>query len=196
MDPTAGGPSMHLVLSAESVPHFVEGVSLVLSRWTALQMAVEDGWGGKDSRQKSQELEAGIVSWFIQSKEPLYIDDLERMLEESMVLSFNTEIDDGSVGEVAEQLMIIHEECLEGNYASIERLRMSKPGTHAVSQSLRMMDENEDESSDDEEASDMMMVDDLKLKPVVGGEKNPKQVVDEDGWSVVPSRKSKGKRAG
>lgn len=58
-----------------------------------------------------------------------------------------------------------------------------------------MMDENDDESSDDEEASDMMMVDDLKLKPVIAG-KEPKQVVDEDGWSVVPSRKNKGKRAG
>lgn len=32
--------------------------------------------------------------------DPLYIDDLENLIDESMVLSFNSEIEDGSVEEV------------------------------------------------------------------------------------------------
>jgi len=41
---------------------FAEEVSLVLSRWDALQMAVEKEWGGVDSRKKSQLLEYTILS--------------------------------------------------------------------------------------------------------------------------------------
>ena len=41
--------------------------------------------------------------------------------------------------QVAEELMIMHEACLEGNYESIEKLRRSGPVVSAVSQSKRVM---------------------------------------------------------
>ncbi|XP_078438405.1 uncharacterized protein LOC144708833 [Wolffia australiana] len=190
MDSTGSEPPCPQELSAEAIPLFIEGVSLVLSRWTALQLAVEDGWGGKDSRQKSKDLESDVISWFIQTNEPLYIDDLEAILDENMVRSFNAEIDDGSIMEVAEKLMILHEECLEGNYASLEKLRMTKPSVQAISQSQMMMNE------DEEDESDMMMTDALNSEPVAAVERIPKQVIDEDGWSVVPPRKNKDKKTG
>ena len=40
--------------------------------------------------------------------------------------------------QVAEQLMIMHEDCLKGNYESIEKLRKLGPGTSAVSQSRQV----------------------------------------------------------
>ncbi|KAF2316880.1 hypothetical protein GH714_042221 [Hevea brasiliensis] len=117
-------------LSAESLPIFQEGIFLILSRWSALQLAVENEWGGRGSGQLADQLGSDIFSWFTQSKEPLYIDDLENILDEGM-LSLNTMIEDGSVEEVAEKLMIMHEECLEGNYNSIEKLRQAGPRTGA-----------------------------------------------------------------
>ncbi|GAU22254.1 hypothetical protein TSUD_227900 [Trifolium subterraneum] len=54
-------------------------------------------------------------------RDPLYIDDLETILDEGS-LAFNLQIEDGSVEEVAEELMIMHEECLSGNFVSVERL--------------------------------------------------------------------------
>ncbi|GAU51746.1 hypothetical protein TSUD_137410 [Trifolium subterraneum] len=57
-----------------------------------------------------------------QSRDPLYIDDVETILDEG-TLAFNLQIEDGSVEEVAEELMIMHEECLSGNFGSVERLR-------------------------------------------------------------------------
>ena len=61
-------------------------------------------------------------------------------------------------------------------------------------------DDDDDESSDDddEDASDMMMVDELKPNYVATDEMKsiPKQIVDGDGWSVVSSRKNKGKKTG
>ncbi|KAI9195641.1 hypothetical protein LWI28_016852 [Acer negundo] len=100
---------------AVSSHNVLEGIKLLLSQWNGLQMAVQNQWGGCDSLQKSYQLAADIVSWFSQSKGPLYVEDLETLLHERMLLSFNTEIEDGSIEEVAEQLMIMYEECLHGN---------------------------------------------------------------------------------
>ncbi|KAF5453892.1 hypothetical protein F2P56_023604 [Juglans regia] len=115
-----GGPPR--ALTAEALPAFREGIYLVLSRWSALRLAVENEWGGRDSHRKADQLALDIISWFTQSREPLYIDDLENILDEAM-LSLNTEAEDGSIEEIAYKLMTMHEECLEGNLQSIERLR-------------------------------------------------------------------------
>lgn len=88
-------------------------VSMLLSRWNGLQMAIQNEWGGHDSHQKSEQLAYGIVSWFSQSKEPPNVEDLENLLHENLLLSFNTDIEDGSIEEVAEQLMNLHEEYLQ-----------------------------------------------------------------------------------
>ncbi|KAK9168770.1 hypothetical protein Syun_000910 [Stephania yunnanensis] len=126
------------LLNRDCIPLFLEGITLLLSQWTALQMAVENEWGGRDSRNKSQILASDVFTWFTQSKEPLYIDDLERILEECLLLSFNTEAEDGSIEEVAEELMIMHEDFLQGNYEAVDKLRKSSAGPSAVSQSRRL----------------------------------------------------------
>ncbi|KAH0450909.1 hypothetical protein IEQ34_021601 [Dendrobium chrysotoxum] len=110
-------------LSLESMEVLQEGISLLLSQWPALQMAVRHEWGGCDSRRKCDELAATLLSWFCQSKAPVSIDDLENVLDENLLLSFNTEIVDGSVEEIAEQLLLMHEDCLCGNYYMIQKLR-------------------------------------------------------------------------
>ncbi|GLT90492.1 hypothetical protein SLE2022_084210 [Rubroshorea leprosula] len=138
-------------LTAESVPLFQEGIGLLLSRWSVLQLAVENEWGGRDSRRKAELLLSDVFSFFNNSKEPLYIDDLENILEESL-LSLNTMAEDGSIEEVAEKLMIVHEECLEGNYQSIEKMRAANrsPVTHVRQFNDEDEDEDEDEDDDDD----------------------------------------------
>ncbi|KAE9606459.1 hypothetical protein Lal_00014001 [Lupinus albus] len=89
-----------------------EGIMLLLSRWYALQIAIKNQWGGSDSLQKSHHLASHIFSLFSTSNAPVPVEDLENMLHESMLLTFNTEIEDGSIEEVAEQLMGMHEEYL------------------------------------------------------------------------------------
>ncbi|XP_020572622.1 pre-rRNA-processing protein TSR2 homolog [Phalaenopsis equestris] len=177
------------ILSREAAQFLEEGIFLVLSRWTALQMAVENEWGGRESRRKSEELASAIFSWFTQSKEPLYIDDLEKLLDENMESSFNTEIDDGSVEEVAEQLMVIHEDLLGGNFASIADLRKAAPATASVSQSRKVEESSDDEGSD-------MIVDESPQAESLGDNKTEEIQVDDEGWRVVPPRRNRGKRLG
>ncbi|XP_022869674.1 pre-rRNA-processing protein TSR2 homolog isoform X2 [Olea europaea var. sylvestris] len=97
-----------------------ERISKLLSQWTALQMAVQNEWGGCDSLEKSEQLAYDVLSWLFQSKELLRVEDLENLLHERLLLSFNTEIEDGSIEEVAEQLMIIGEDHLHGNLVSFQ----------------------------------------------------------------------------
>ncbi|EXB63457.1 hypothetical protein L484_005420 [Morus notabilis] len=100
-------------------PHLRDSVASILSRWNGLQMAVQNQWGGHDSLNKSHQLADDISSWFSQSKAPLYVEDVENLLHENMLLSFNTDIEDGSVEEVAEQLMDLHEEYLHGSQVTM-----------------------------------------------------------------------------
>ncbi|KAM7252113.1 hypothetical protein ACFE04_023996 [Oxalis oulophora] len=109
-------------LVGEALQLFKDGISMTLSRWSVLKMAVEMKWGGHGSRRKAELLASNILSWFTQSREALNIDDLKAMLDDGMIY-LNTMVEDGSTTEVAEILMLMHTECLEGNFQSIENLR-------------------------------------------------------------------------
>lgn len=52
-------------LTAEAVNELREGIDLLLGRWSALQMAVQNEWGGRDTRQKAQQLADDIYQWLI-----------------------------------------------------------------------------------------------------------------------------------
>ncbi|KAI6692559.1 hypothetical protein NL676_020269 [Syzygium grande] len=190
-------------LPEQAAPVFREGVALTLARWSALQMAVDNEWGGRGSRQRADELARDIVAWYTQSKEPLYIDDLEDLLYEAMI-SLNTVAEDGSVEEVAEKLMILHEECLEGNFAAVEKLREASLKRVAPAHVKQVVEGEEEEDSDTEDMamddSPYMMVDAPKSQssptPVnkAGDEGRQPQTADADGWTVVGSRKSRAKK--
>ena len=55
-------------LPQEARPAFEEGVSLVCSNWTALGLAVENEWGGRNSREKADQLIADTIAWFYSKK--------------------------------------------------------------------------------------------------------------------------------
>ncbi|GLT30305.1 hypothetical protein SLA2020_051090 [Shorea laevis] len=47
-------------LTTESVPLFQEGIGWLLSRWSVLQLAVENEWGGRDSGCKAELLLSNV----------------------------------------------------------------------------------------------------------------------------------------
>lgn len=66
--------SVARALSEEAKIVFAEGIGLLLIRWTALQAAVENEWGGRDSRRKAELIVSEIFTWFTQS--PGYVDSI------------------------------------------------------------------------------------------------------------------------
>ncbi|KQJ86517.1 hypothetical protein BRADI_4g06047v3 [Brachypodium distachyon] len=93
---TSGGGA----LSAQDAAALQEGIGLVFGLWTALQMAVENQWGGRDSRAKADQFAASILSWFSNSKGPFYFDDLENMMHDTISESFSADFEDDSVEEI------------------------------------------------------------------------------------------------
>ncbi|KAI3447459.1 hypothetical protein Pfo_004124 [Paulownia fortunei] len=197
---------MNRSLTAEAAAQLQEGINLVLSRWAALRMAVENEWGGRDSLQKSQQLGHQLFHLFTQSKEQVYIDDVEDVLDEFM-LSLNTEIGDGSIEEIAEKMMVMHEECLEGNFDSIKRLQ--ETNVPSVSY-IRQPSGNDEEDSEDDDGGDDALREDnssemevdaresqtsLNQKDTVMDEPSLNEVPEVvDGWTVVASRRNRGRK--
>ncbi|KAL7092234.1 hypothetical protein ACP275_12G153200 [Erythranthe tilingii] len=191
-------------LTPEAAAQLQEGISLLLSRWAAFQMAVQNEWGGRDSGQKPQQLADNIFHLLTQSKDRVYIDEVDLMLDEFMD-TLNTVIEDGSIEEVAEKLMVMHEECSEGNFDSVKKLReTSIPNVSYVRQGSNDSEDSEDNNEDDtlsKDNSSEMEIDAPKSQSSPS-QKDPStdqtsqretpQVVD--GWTVVPSRRSKGKK--
>ncbi|RCV41593.1 hypothetical protein SETIT_9G149400v2 [Setaria italica] len=107
---------------------------------------------------------------------------------------FNADFGDNSIEEeVAEQLLIMHEECLQSNYSSIERLRNLHVQGNAVSQSRQVegSDDGRDSSDDDDDDDALMMDDDSVAAPEEMAVDRPRPsnpVTDADGWTVVPPR--------
>lgn len=52
------------LLNPQLRPTFEEGCTFIFQRWTALNLAVENEWGGSDSRQKAQALFDDTLQWF------------------------------------------------------------------------------------------------------------------------------------
>ncbi|KAK1645432.1 hypothetical protein QYE76_063237 [Lolium multiflorum] len=186
---SGGGP-----LSPQAAAALQEGIGLVFGRWTALQMAVENEWGGRDSRAKADQLAASIFSWFANSNGPFYYDDLEPMMFDSISESLNADFEDGSVGEVAEQLLIMHEECVQNNFSSIEKLRNTRPQGNAVALSRQIANEDDNDSSDDDDEQSMGRDEAARSEDMAVDEPKPsKPTPDADGWTTVPSRRGRGK---
>ncbi|XP_042043752.1 uncharacterized protein LOC121789335 [Salvia splendens] len=82
-------------MTPEVAAQFGDGIQMVFSRWAALRMAIENGWGGRDSLQKLQQLGHNLLNFLTQSKDQVYIGDVEDILYEFMD-SLNIEIQDGS----------------------------------------------------------------------------------------------------
>ncbi|KAL3634539.1 hypothetical protein CASFOL_021593 [Castilleja foliolosa] len=106
--------------SCNNISGVQEKITKVLSQWTALQMAIKNRWGGHDSVTKSRQLAFDILSWLFHRKAQLQVEELENLLHERLLLTFNTEIEDGSIEEVAEQLIILRDDYLHGNIIEIK----------------------------------------------------------------------------
>ena len=49
-------------------PVFEAGVALVFKRWTALELAVENEWGGANSRDKADQFYHNVLEWFYKKR--------------------------------------------------------------------------------------------------------------------------------
>ncbi|KAG6545204.1 hypothetical protein Mapa_013316 [Marchantia paleacea] len=195
-------------LSEEAAGILGKGIFECMSRWTALQLAIQNGWGGQSSNEKCQQMYSEILSFFTCSKEQRYIDELEDLLDQSMLDNFNVEIEDGSIFEVSEQLFTVHEECVKGNFDNVKKMFATASGSGAQKSKELPTQEGENPTApsgasssgeDDDEMEDME--DDIlpasapTSSPSAASNRPPKVVQSNltqeevaDGWQEAPVR--------
>ncbi|XP_031392730.1 uncharacterized protein LOC116204673 isoform X2 [Punica granatum] len=81
-------------LSSEALLMLREGINMALSRWSALQMAVENEWGSRNSRDIANKLCDDVFVWFTHSKGSGEINDLARRMQRRK-LQLHREVEGG-----------------------------------------------------------------------------------------------------
>lgn len=148
--------------------YFEYGVKLVLSRWTALRMAVEGGWGGGDIARKYQLFLDEILNLFKYHKN-IYMDDLAGNIDEYVESQFALICEDGSPDEISTVLIALADECKAGNFSRVLHLQEAQPVPKVDLKSAKRR------------------TDGLENEPT---ESSAQPTVDADGWATVPTRRS------
>lgn len=147
------GATAKIQLPAQYKPAFEEGCYLVFMKWTALQLAIENEWGGPSSREKAQQLLEDVIDWFYTAKGKDYpnavtrllillhvtvlsqrshpadleICDLEELLDEAIQVDFSVQAEDDSPYQVARSLVNMHNQVANGDMSYVDQLRRMQP---------------------------------------------------------------------
>lgn len=195
----------------EHAPAFTEGLRGILARWTALQLAITNEWGGADSVQKGEQMAEELNEWFLKRKGGKYAEDLEELLLEILGDDFNVQCEDGSPREVARIACTMFEQVAQGDYATARDI-CSKPLPKEHLERSRRIEEDRrwtmgapahNGGADSSEGEDDEMMDADELAEALGGadmrgvedgdegagsSRRAAMEPDEDGWCTVPSK--------
>ncbi|KAF5153126.1 Pre-rRNA-processing protein TSR2 family protein [Theileria parva strain Muguga] len=144
----------------------------VFDCWTALNLAVENNWGGGDGRFKKELLLNDVIDLCLHSK-TLYADGVEDLIVTKIDEYFNVTLEDDSEYEIARILVKLHYTCSKSDYSYANQLmkKLKKCSLPCIP--------GYDSSSDDDSPVEE---DAEKLKE---RSKRSEQVTDEDGWTTV-----------
>ncbi|KAF8313402.1 hypothetical protein DL93DRAFT_2081080 [Clavulina sp. PMI_390] len=161
---------------------FARGVIAILNAWPVMRIAVQESWGGPESRQKRTWIASTIVDAFEQA--PLDEEQVEDHLLEAMVDEFEAEIDDGSSLLVAKDIMTAWRAASVGDVDSVIKLEATAnklaQGQMPASRSEGNGDDDwEDEDDNEEEAAVP------QLRPAQEPAPRSEPVIDEDGFELV-----------
>ncbi|CDJ64194.1 hypothetical protein, conserved [Eimeria necatrix] len=117
----------------EAEPIFREAAAAVLAQWTLLNLAVEQGWGGRDSHRKRQKLYEDLIAEFRENKN-VDVEDLACTLSERLASDFSVSVEDDSDLEVAQLLVDLHEQISRGCFdlASVVKQQQSQRATSSA----------------------------------------------------------------
>ncbi|CAL1534563.1 unnamed protein product [Lymnaea stagnalis] len=185
---------------ASSISAFGNAVSQILNSWTALQLAVEHGFGGSESLEKAKWMVYAIETWFTENV-GVESDEVEDFLEDVLNTEFDLIVEDNSVHEISRLLCLYYRLCQDNKLEELQERLKSLP--KASIQGCRKGNENDDEIDFDETDADSSSSSSIPVQPTVyqsssSVSENPDdmEVTDdkpavEDGWQVITRNKNK-----
>ncbi|EDO16108.1 hypothetical protein Kpol_1001p20 [Vanderwaltozyma polyspora DSM 70294] len=174
---------------------FELGVSMMVYRWDALDIAVENKWGGPDSAGKRDWITAVICDAF-KSEKIIDVAYIEEILLYAMVDEFDTNVEDDSALPVASGIIDLYKQCDSMDYSGVEHLytefeqkQKSKASSsnrivHIENDPLNPDTSSSEEDEDDLEEEDVEM--DIDTETTVNAA--PEPIVDDDGFELVQKK--------
>ncbi|NXA14996.1 TSR2 protein, partial [Sapayoa aenigma] len=104
--------------TAEARALFAEGVAAVLGGWAALQLAVDQGFGGPQGPEKAAWLSSALLDFFTQNAD-LEQEEVEEFLAEVMDNEFDTVVEDGSLQQVSQELLTLFSRVQRGDFGGV-----------------------------------------------------------------------------
>ncbi|AET40890.1 Tsr2p Ecym_7033 [Eremothecium cymbalariae DBVPG len=176
---------------------FELGVSMMIYKWDALDIAVVNGWGGADSADKRDWVTSIVVGLF-KSEKIVDVALIEETLLYAMADEFDTTVEDDSALPIAAGILALYKQCDALDYSEVERLYSEWQAKGMRGKHSRKVDIQEDplnpDVSDSEECVDsdsdvVMECEDDHDKEQKDEEGQSKPVIDEDGFELVQSGK-------
>ncbi|XP_068388650.1 pre-rRNA-processing protein TSR2 homolog isoform X1 [Eschrichtius robustus] len=174
---------------------FGVAVRAALEAWPALQIAVENGFGGVHSQEKAEWLGGAVEEYFFRNAD-LELDEVEDFLGELMTNEFDTVVEDGSLPQVSQQLQTMFHHFERGDRAALKEMaslitqRKCKVRATALT-TARETDEDDDANSVEEMevAADGAATDGVCPQPGPDSQTIKEEDIVEDGWTIVRRKK-------
>ncbi|XP_058905790.1 pre-rRNA-processing protein TSR2 homolog [Kogia breviceps] len=176
---------------------FGVAVRAALEAWPALQIAVENGFGGVHSQEKAQWLGGAVEEYFFRNAD-LELDEVEDFLGELMTNEFDTVVEDGSLPQVSQQLQTMFHHFQRGDRAALKEMaslitqRKCKVRATALT-TAKETDEDDDANSVEEmevaATNDEAATDGVCPQPGPDSQTIKEEDIVEDGWTIVRRKK-------
>nr|PVC51812.1 hypothetical protein MACL_00001269 [Theileria orientalis] len=164
---------------------FCKACEKVFDCWTALNLAVDNNWGGDDSLSKKELLVRNVIEYCLKAKE-LYADEIEDILIVKLDEYFSVNLEDGSEVEIASILVKLHQTCSNNDFSFANELianlqKSSNPSVaaHGTFTLTQLFSETSSEEEDTPKPKSR------GLQATFITHLGSKNVTDEDGWTTV-----------
>lgn len=147
----------------------------VFGKWTTLNIAVDQEFGGRTSKKKREDLIDAVILMFNEKGASITYEKLAIYLDERLEKMFNIDEDD-SVDDVADIILGLFESISEGDMTLVEKIKKHQHTDLSACRGLGE-DSESDSDADSEEGNEdgNMEIDDTKKEPEV----------DEDGFVTI-----------
>ncbi|XP_008836969.1 pre-rRNA-processing protein TSR2 homolog [Nannospalax galili] len=180
---------------------FGAGVRAALDAWPALQIAVENGFGGVHSQEKAEWLRGAVEDYFIANAD-LELEEVEDFLGELMTTEFDTVVEDGSLPQVSQQLQTMFYHFERGDGAALREMasHITQKKCKVAAATLRTARETDVDEDDVDSVEDMEITatNDGAAMDGVCSQPEPshpdsqtikEEDIVEDGWTIVRRKK-------
>jgi pre-rRNA-processing protein TSR2 len=169
---------------AQQMSDFTDVVSRILNSWSALHVAVDQGFGGIYSREKVAWLNEVVTKFFFEN-DAVESFEVSDFIGDILDNEFNLRVEDGSLEEISNNLCQCFNCFRTNNLNELQAKLSSLPGIENVKAAAGRSSVVEEETDEEMEGIE----DENGSASSKSSNKSPAKVVDEDGFTLVQSKR-------